>query len=330
MRETPITTREEKEPPETPSRREFIKTMAGGFFGLLAAGKIGRAEAFLEEAFRKEEKETGPRILIEIFYAPHQTREDAKGIRERIQESDVVIPEEIGWDQKLLSIYRGISGGKTPIEEYFHYLAKTRKEIEEAKDSFNMAFLEALQNSKKAVELIDVPRLHPLHLEIYAKVHEFSLNTKGGFHQLVARWKKLLQDGAELQTKREQYMLENLSVLKKSIAERKIPELAGKDKVKILLTLGSYHTMMLHQAKRSGEDATRTGKTLDIFRHIDEVSRRFIFGKEVNDTLIARTIFESLMGTILNYELGKAAPDSSERGLIERRIAESFEFDEIQ
>lgn len=323
--ETPKTPKPEK----NMSRREFVAT-TGGFLAFLLAGRPERAAASLNEIFSGTEKEGGPKISFEIFYAPHEKREDAKGLAEKVKTADIVIPEQIGWDEKLLSIYRGIAQGVVPPEEYFRYFAMTRDEIAKAHDSYSMALLEALYKSGKRIELIDAPIGHSLHFKTIAALNNFSLVKRKNFKELVSEWKDALREDADVQKEREEYMLQELVNLQKQIQYAKIPELKDKQEIKILMTLGAYHTKVSHDLKAQNSEVSREMiESPYIFKHFDEAGRRFAFNKEVSDELVARGILELIIGSYFKDELNGISRSSYEQGLFLRRVTEHFSFDEI-
>lgn len=304
------------------SRREFVKG-ASVLFGALAMGDIKRAEAFLNA----EQQEAGPKIEIEIFYTPHGTREDARGLKERIQESDIFIPEALGWNKEMLSIYRGLAEGQVSPPEIQR----------EGDGSFQTALFEAIWDSKKRIELIDVPDSEDLFGQIVLGLYKIKLKKKSA-SELISEWKEQLTEDADLQRKREEFMLERLLELKKRVAGGVIAELKGKNPVKILLFLGAYHTQLLHALHKKGERVSRTEKALGnshrkrfyVFRHMDEATRHAAFGKEIGDYLVAKGILENIMEGILRKDLDDITLDSRIQGIIERRIAEKFGPEEIK
>ena len=53
-----------------------------------------------------------PPVSIQFHFGPHLTEADANDIKAKLKESDVYIPEYLGWSQKVMDEYNEISQGK--------------------------------------------------------------------------------------------------------------------------------------------------------------------------------------------------------------------------
>lgn len=103
----------------------------------------------------------------------------------------------------------------------------------------------------------------------------------------------------------------------------KYPGLGEKKKVKILLSLGSFHTRIFQSLKKSGEEVTREFKTMPTYFNFEhEGIRRCLFGGDVDDKLAAK-IFLQMLFTLRRL-------DADIRFRLERKIVSQFSFEEAK
>lgn len=323
MQEKPKTNSEETPQTETGStRREFLKTTGVGFFAFLLANRPDRASAFLQEGLNKEKKGGEPQIEVEIFFAPHATREDARGLAEKIKETDVFAPEFAGWSKKASHIFSEISKGKISSEEFEKY----------SRNSFELAVFEGLSGSKKIVDFFDLPREHPAALDGSRASHEMRLNPMTTFASHVALWKEAIKKFIATQRFREDYIKQKLQEFKRRATQGAILELKEKEKIKILMLLGDIHTTLYHSLRKDKEDISQSFRYAPyvVFGYRDEAVRQGLLGKEITDKLVARAVFEMAAAVVLKNDLQGIAGNTQERDIIFRRVVETFNDEEIQ
>src|SRR3989338_5657586 len=223
------------------TRREFLLTLGAGLTAALDSGKRAAAAELIEDFLNKDAEGMEPKIELEIFFAPHATREDATGLKERIRASDIYIPEIFGWDERVLVLYRAIAQGKIGPEGYFKELGASSQEIQEIKKTLEYTETEILYNSGKRVEFIDLPDTNRIYSQLDKEITEPKFRGKENASEVISAYKQNAHKIVLLQKERELYMLEQLAELQKKIAAGEIQELKGRSTVKIIIFLGAYH-----------------------------------------------------------------------------------------
>ncbi|MDO8451550.1 MAG: twin-arginine translocation signal domain-containing protein, partial [bacterium] len=275
------------------SRREFLKRLGMGSVAL-GLGMYGgpMEEANAEELKEKIEVSLGekkeaedPGVRVEFAYAPHRTASDMKKLRERVAEADVVALEGSGWEPYELKTWRDLSEGTITPEQVFREFGMSnanegdRKWFEEYK---------IIYNSHKAIDSIDVPYGNPLNDEITDHLATPMFFYDGDFEKALESTKNHTKNWAEIQKKREAYMLARLKEVAK---EHVLPD--QKRKLNILISLGAVHTGMRHKLEGGGADTRAAfGSMPFIFSNEDELLRRYLFEKTVDDALVASALLE--------------------------------------
>lgn len=249
--------------------------------------KLSPFERKAREMFERR-KEGEPRINVNIFYGYHRKPEDIEAVKEQFTECDIYIPEAMGWTEEDRKLYRSVSSGAMPKQEFERYKTQLKPHIRSE--------VEMVYNSKKPIVLIDIPRIHRLYKEFlsYDLSMQKEFQNPASFEQLLQFTRNHIKKIATLQREREEYML---SHLKPTIDQtlKEYPELKRKEVVRVLLRLGATHTPFYHILKKAGEEAVQEHfqEAPMVFLFIDEARRRYQLNKEVNDQLIAKALVES-------------------------------------
>lgn len=305
------------------SRREFI---LGSLALATLGGKTEEAAARMKNEVNKTKE--GPKIEIEIFYGPHITGKDAEGLAEKIKECDVFIPEMFGENKRTLDLLSDFSEGKISPRDYYKKHGIDLGEIEEGSEPFLVALVNAIYNTHKLITLLDVPSGHPTYGR-HEYLRELEFNFSMPFEKLVALHRRQGYEFANLQKDREQLILRRLLHFKKELARGAIPELRGKDSVKILLFLGAAHTGIYHELKKRGEAASRQFSHLP-YTMSEEVTRRLLFDKEVSDDLIAKEFLGMLLDKMLEKYMLGISFDTSLKIKFTKKLTKLFSFEEIK
>jgi len=314
------------------SRREFLKTAGASFAAAILAGNIKEALALIEKMSETKEKESGePKISFDIFYSFHDTEKDAKGLAEQIKKSDVYMPELFGWDERYLNDTKAIAEGKmTPDELMWKRL---RGFDQEYPHSFDYAEAKALYKSGKYVAYVDVPREHPLFDKGADAREELGrIDLEKNFPELVASFKENVKRWADVQKKREAYILSELKRFADIIKDGRVPELKGKKEIKTLIALGAMHTGVYHELTRAKEETSREFHIMPLVfgKFASELARRFMFDKDTDETLASQALFGAVFSSMVHNHSDKSIRGSYEVSLIERKIVPQFSIDEIK
>jgi len=241
------------------------------------------SENFIERT--KEIEIEGKPVSLEIFYTAHVTSEDFAGLREKAEEADIVVIEDLGWEKSVLKKFQEVSDGKKKPQDFFHYFGFTPGNYRPF-DAL-LGILDAIYNTKKQIVIVDVPSGHKLEKEydnIPDLVKELDGKTK---EEKIEGFRNYLVENANFQIKRENLIINNL----KKLIEN---EIKNSDKEeKILMILGSFHSRVYIEMKKSYDDVARDYPASPyIFDFVQESKRRAIFEKDISDSLIARAIVQ--------------------------------------
>lgn len=316
------------------SRREFIRAAGtAGVFGLVFAGKTKQAAAFLEQKLEEKNPE-GTRVAIEIFYSPHATREDVKGLAQKMEKADVFALEMFGWDRELLDDLTAVSRGEETPQQFLKRYPKI--EVTDAEKQFQpyqLTVLEALYKSGKVVTTFDIPREHPLYQEIEKSRETLdNISSTDSFEDLLRTQRERLKHFSALIEKREQYMLDEITAFREKLGKSAIESLVGKKQVKITFLLGAAHTSIYHHLKKSGGETSRGFPLMPytLGEFTDEAMRRFLFKKEVGDELVARVLFWNLVKPYLLPGWEQETPSTQAQFRKIREAVSLFQLDEIR
>ena len=194
---------------------------------------------FYPEVGRTESREKGPALEMKFLFSPHATAEDFRSFKFEFDKADVFVPELFGWSEETLQTLRELSIENNP---------------DDSVPNFGLATGEIVKNisgSQKAIELVDVPKGDPIEkLQREAiKIGNESLNLTD-FNGMISGVKSFLIKFSEAQKLREEYMVSKIKTLRNKI-EEDYPELAKKDKLNVLIALGSFHTDIYNKVRES-------------------------------------------------------------------------------
>ncbi|MBI3335540.1 MAG: hypothetical protein HY001_03520 [Candidatus Portnoybacteria bacterium] len=284
--------------------------------------KVDAFERKIQEMYEKR-KETDPDISVNFFYGPHESATDVETFKERFQQCDIFIPEQVGWDAKSLELMRTVSRGGI-MQEQFNNLKAVNKE-------FNAAVLDLLYNSKKPIVFIDVPKEHKLSKELAHLYQDFKIKfPRTSFDEMVAFMENFLRKDDVINRQREDYMLTRMkSAIQTTIKE--FPTLQGRTKINILLTLGELHTRLYHILDKTGLQTQREFKEMPITFGIGaEIVRRYRFKKEVDRNLLVKATFEYLIGGEVERRISQVTSNLEKLHLFMRKLIEKFNEDEMR
>jgi hypothetical protein len=278
-------------------------------------------KARLNLIFRGE-KELPP-LHFDILYAPHGTAEDWNwaSFQEHLQRADIYIPEIYEWHKRTLKYLNEISRGEVPPP----------KVPPGVYASWDITLIKAIYDSQKPVLAIDVPSGHRI-VALYRKLKSRlkNLRIESDFSVTLYRFKSLLMKEGHIQKEREEYMLSQLKpVITKFL--RKNPNFYQKDKINVLLTLGSIHTDLYHELKRGGGSVSREFPEMPYsFDFASEAVRRARFELEISNDLAAKALLECFLEKSLGRFIGQLTNSTDKAMLFIRLLASQFTFEEIR
>jgi hypothetical protein len=309
------------------SRRGFLKKLAMGGIGLALTGaRVGMRqwEHTIENYLEQEKKPKSPDVSVRFFFSAHSSGKDLHGLQEEVLSADVVTLEDIGWMPEDLAMYQKVSDGTMSPEQGLATKMFTdpgRRDVENER-------LRAIYNSHKTIAMIDVPQGHPLEKEIHEIEPGFAIGTT--FDETLLSIQNYYRREAEVEKKREEYILSRLEEVIQEQALHKAQTTPPKKKLNILVSIGSVHTSMLHTLKKKEvhAEAKFNVEPGQPYRYgfADEIYRRNVFEKSPDDRLAAKVFLQTILVDFLG------APPTDDTGKADRflrKFIDGFDQGEI-
>lgn len=242
------------------------------------------------QIFDQEKRLGEPNISVDFTHNIHTSADDIAILRKKITAADIYVPESNGWSPEELHYRRFISSGKYSVDDYFENFESNFPERTRAE-------LEAIAGTQKPLAMIDIhsEKKDEYNSEKINSDYDAALHSYGHgitFGALLGLTRRYLQEDAELLQKREDFMISRFPHMIKGVLSHH-PELRKKESLNVLIDLGLFHTRVTHGLEKAGYKITRNFSTpLYVFDHVSEAQKRFMFGKEVDDLLIARALLQ--------------------------------------
>ncbi len=218
-----------------------------------------QSENNLESLLKDRGVEKVPKIETNFFFHKHATKEDGQSVGERLKNVDILIQENAGWNSARLNIFNDVSNGTLTPEQAMNMEKQNGKPF--LWKDFYAAFLDGLYKSEKKVMLVDVQDDNVVFknlMNLYASSGAYNnlINKSLSYEETLRRIGNVSKFESDMQKEREDYILENMpNVLTEMLKQN--PELQQKENLKILFSMGGFHTRLYHEMKKSGNDVSR-------------------------------------------------------------------------
>ncbi|NTV22558.1 MAG: hypothetical protein HGB03_03280 [Candidatus Yonathbacteria bacterium] len=236
--------------------------MEGQNFGLKSNNldlEKSSAQNDLGSLLREKGIENVPKIETNFFFHKHATAENGQAVGERLKNADILIQENAGWDSARLDIFNEVSNGTLTPEQAMDMEKQNGKPF--LWKDFYASLLEGLYKSEKKVMLVDVPNDNVVFknlMGLYASNGAYNnlINKSLPYEETLRRIGNVSKFESDMQKAREDYILEKLP---EALAEtlKQNPDLQKKENLKILFSMGGFHTRLYHEMKKSGNDVSR-------------------------------------------------------------------------
>jgi len=201
----------------------------------------------------------------------------------------------------------------------------------EVEGSAGLHELEIIHNSKKPILLADMI-MADVDLIRKQKISELALEAavsyfwNGEFQRALERARIHLNCCAEAFKEREEKIKINLKdKLKKFLAEH--PEYAKKKELQILIRLGAMHTGVYHKLKNENLLVSREfSQPTFVYPFLGEALRRIIFGKPVDDELLAKGLIDHPLIT----RLKRISNDTDKITKVARKLLAPLRLQDIE
>ncbi len=257
--------------PQTPSKR-FL------------SGIFGAKPVSIKNTVEQEIK--SPQLSIDLFFSHHRTSEDFKGLRERVMQSDIYMPELVGWEQRDVDLFNVVSKGSVSPEEAVGEGP--------ARDAF-LGILKAIHNSQKPIAFVDLSANDLNHRKAEEPLNSLRTVFKD-FEKNLDNMRNILINSAKLQKQREIHIASQI----KPRVEEMInihPELRNKNTLRVLLSLGYGHDPLFSRLQEEGvslENNSRKSAVESDTSLFDEAYQQLVFGKSVDKGFLAKIFLENL------------------------------------
>lgn len=271
-----------------------------------------------------EQRKFATEMSFKIFYGAHGSAKDIEGVAKVLKDTDIFIPELIGWTQEHIRYFRGLSNGAITPREFLGQFRAGGARYAISTDAA-LGLCNAVYNTHKLITFADIPAGHPM-VARFVQIASSGFKIDKSFEQTLINVKSHLKEIAVLNLERENYVLSHLRPAIEQLLLAN-PNLARKQKIQALLFSGAIHTRVHHALERSGAEVSVMFSHKP-FRYFfsNESVRRYIFGKEVNDELAAKSFMDMV---VLQPGLKKITSDFYKVSLYIRRALSGLTLDEI-
>lgn len=266
--------------------------------------KAEKEVQFLRETWLKEKKEGDPEIEFKIAFGMHSGPHDLDFLREDFKECDVFMPESVGSGSNAEKALNDLAQGLYTADKFIGILKKSNPNWKEAVGMEHwFEIVRMLDRSKKIVALVDVPEGHFLAEErkIFA-ILEATLSSIPDLKEKIGVMREKLPLLAKMTSARNTLILGEIPRKMRRLIDNDY-RLKGKQKIKVLLSIGILHTPLFmffknlelgDKIERSFEKSSKknTPNTF-IFDHCDRLIRELQFQgtlDKISDEKIARAI----------------------------------------
>ncbi len=258
-----------------------------------------------------------PPLFLKLFSGPHESADDAKGIKPLLKDSDIYAPELFGWDSGGVALFREASDGT---------------EAPAMGDDFYDEILKQLSEIKKPVMFLDVSKEEGQSFPELYEEESFEWKLKRASYEkaLHVLSEGLVNSVPPIVIHREEYMIEHFAESVRNIISEN-PELLNKKDIHILMSLGDGHSAIYHFLKQiGGENVSREYKSNPLFGFITEIIRRATFDKEITEDIKEKALCEFILSQGLNHLIYRVTKDSCKVQELLRYYASQFTPEEIQ
>ncbi len=260
------------------------------------------------------------RFHVHVHYSHHESKEDFRKLGKLLKsdEFDIYVPEAPGHDEHLRFAIDSMVAGDSEVYQHF----KKYFESNNAEDPFWQR-LKTLYCARKIVIYPDFDKeeIAPLNRE---KVVHGEMVRTGDFATDFGRYKDKIAGMAAYFNIRDDRVAECLPTLLQE-AIRENPELAGKEKIGVLVSIGIWHTGLGHRLSRAGFGLERSfqshHKTYDFH---GEAIRSAMFTGDVDDTVAIRGFIENY------FPFAFDTSDHGYRDALHRQVANNLTETDIK
>lgn len=233
------------------------------------------AEVSAAEAQLSSEPFLPDNLDIVVFYGGHSDRKDFASLAPHLADADVFVPELTHWTPNEVALFSRISQGDKKARPEIERIAGGRL------NPFTAAEVKWLLGRGVYVTPIDYAAHHEGADEILEHFENWGLLGKlvPSFDKSLDAIDRFAREEAGIEDRREDIMLRSIGPRLQALIENS-PELAAKDRLRVVIQQGAAHTYLYHELKRlqAANPTCTLRRVFDepiLFEHFDRLTRAY-------------------------------------------------------
>ncbi len=221
-----------------------------------------------------------------MLFGSHVTADEAEFIQKSFQYCDIYIPEAIEKGCTLQEEFcNQIAQGDICIDKFARWNPETLP--------FRIREWEIVSDSKKLIWICDIPYFYTGDdLKCLEKANYVY---PGKFESALSELERDIKTYTQAHQLRERYIIQNIRWRLRALI-RGDQGIREKEQLKVLMFMGAFHTNVGHQLAKKFM-CIRTFQVLPlVYPPVVEVMRRFVFGKRVNQEILAQVFLSEYFG----------------------------------
>jgi len=245
-----------------------------------------------------------PELDVSFYFSPHAHAENLK--KAPIAEADIYLYENVGVTQTEREDLQMTSDG--------HFNSLERKlERSPLKDSFFGQQLRGIHDSGVAIGSLDIPGDEDGYSSLAEGLMkaDSSAPLKDTFISSLEAFDENMAALAKMQNTRERIMAERFdNEIAQILAKR--PQLKDKPRLKVLITMGSYHTKLRHALTERGIPSNREFSTPVpwVYSYTTELERAHAYHKEPSLDLLEKAWAQDFITHAITGQIGVASRET--------------------
>lgn len=221
--------------------------------------EISDTEQSVEQFLKENGIEHVPHIETNFLFHRHAIKEDGENVASKLDDSDILIHENAGWDKERLETWRKVASGEFTAKQAIEHEKERGKEF--WWNDYYKAIFDKLHGSNKDVLLVDVESNDEIFQEIYNllegnSIYNNLVNRESSYEETLEQISNYSELESLLQKERENKILENMKINLLQLLKEK-PELQDKENLNILFPMGAFHTRLYHETKKRGDSVSK-------------------------------------------------------------------------
>jgi len=222
-----------------------------------------------------------PKLELTFYFSAHNAAADMEGVAPYLADADVLLYEEAPRSYETQRILNDFANDPKKTVNWGDIRGTELEPL-----------VKGLWRSGKAVGSMDIgkDKSEAAMARRIDSLLKMAPPRNMNYEDALSVWHGKFAEIASLQNKREDLMVDNFEgEIEKILKSR--PDLQQKEELKILATMGSYHTRLGHNFAKSGMKTDRHFPTSSyLYGHQNELQRTIAFGKQPSHELVERAM----------------------------------------